>query len=274
MGGRSAERKKRGAPFRQEPVMRRRFPLVVMAVAALAVAASVATQRRKNLLVLEWAHKAPAETPPAAVLLELGVKDLRATDWSGRAAVAGARVVRREGYRFRPSAGDKLTDPDGWQASSHAGLRVPKKSPAVSKMEPIATVGVVLHLADVKDNATLTVELKAGAKDGRVKQTVALAEVLKGRAHPLWGGAAAVRLISTATPAVSGKTEDDYPAAAYGPDGTLWLAYVSYTVRDDSRRIEQKSFKKQPESFKSLHTPEFADQVWVKSYRGGKWSEP
>jgi hypothetical protein len=254
--------------------MRRRFLLVPAALAALVAVASLATQRAPGLLILEWAHKAPAETPPVAVLLEFGQKDVRAVDWSGRATVAGARVVRREGYRFRPSAGDRLTDPDGWQASSHAGLRVPKKSPAVSKMEPIATVGVVLHLADVKDNATLTVELQAGAKDGRGKQTVALAEVLKGRAHALWGGAAVVRLVSTATTAVSGPTEDDYPAAAYGPDGTLWLAYVSYTVRDDSRRIEQRAFKKQPENFKSLYTPELADQVWLKSYRGGKWGEP
>src|SRR5262249_49916943 len=29
-----------------------------------------------------------------------------------------------------------------------------------------------------------------------------------------------------------------------------------------------------PADFKALYTPEFADQVWVKSYRGGKWSEP
>src|SRR5439155_1507501 len=110
--------------------------------------------------------------------------------------------------------------------------------------------------------------------DGRGRLTVALADVLKGRTQALWGGAAAVRLVSTATPAVSGKNEDDYPAAAYGPDGTLWLAYVSYTVRDDTRRIEQKPYREQPKDFKALYTPAFADQVWVKSYRGGKWSAP
>jgi hypothetical protein len=251
--------------------MKRRLLLVTAATAAMIAIAALATQQRPSLLLLEWAHKAPAEMPPTAVLLEFGLKDVKVTDWSGRAAVAGARVVAREGYRFRPSAGDKLAEPDAWQASSHRGLRVPAKNPAVSKMEPIATVGVVLHLADVKDNATLTVEPKDGEKK---KETVPLAEVLKGRTHPLWGGTAAVRLISTATPVVTAKTEDDYPAAAYGPDGTLWLAYVSYTVRDDSRRIEPKPFKEQPADFKALYTPEFADQVWVKSYRGGKWSEP
>jgi hypothetical protein len=251
--------------------MKRRFPLVAAATAAVIAVAALTTQKRTNLLLLDWAHKAPAESPPTAVLIEFGLKDVKATDWSGRAAVTGARVVHREGYRFRPTAGDKLTDADAWHASSHRGLRVPPKAPAVSKMEPIATVGVVLHLADLKEVAALTIELKDGEKR---KQTVPLGEVLKGRTHPLWGGTAVVRLISTATPVVTGKTEDDYPAAAYGPDGTLWLAYVSYTVRDDSRRIEQKPLTKEPMIFKAFYKPTFADQVWVKSYRDGKWSEP
>jgi hypothetical protein len=251
--------------------MKRRFLLIVVAMTVMVAIAAVAVQKRPGLLILEWAHKAPAEDQPVAVLLEMGLKDFKAVDWSGRASVAGARVVRRESYRFRPSAGDQLTEPDGWRASSHRGLRVPPKNPAVSKMEPIATVGVVLHLADVKKDAALTITLKEGEKE---KQTVRLADVLKGRTQRLWGGAAALRLVSTATPVVTANTEDDYPAAAYGPDGTLWLAYVSYTLRDDSRRIEQKPYNTPPENFKSLYTPEFADQVWVKSYRGGKWTEP
>src|SRR5260370_343351 len=85
---------------------------------------------------------------------------------------------------------------------------------------------------------------------------------------------AAIRRISTATPIVTAKTEDDFPAAAYGPDGTLWLAYISYTVKDESRRIEAPNFKEQPANFKALYTPEFGDQLFVKYYRGGKWSGP
>src|SRR5205807_3490707 len=138
-------------------------------------------------------------------------------------------------------------------------------------MEPLATTGVVLHLADVKDDATLTIEPKDAALG---KQTVSLKAVLAGKAQPLWKGVGVVRLISTATPVEVGKTEDDFPAACYGPDGTLWVAYISYHVRDDSRRIESKPYQKQPENFKDLYTPEFGDQVFVKSYHGGKWSEP
>src|SRR6266542_4995017 len=190
---------------RQEPVMKRRSLLAFTATAALiAVAALAVQQRGGNLLLLEWAHKAPAETPPTAVLLEMGLKDLKATDWSGKVTVAGAKVVHREGYRFRTD--DKLVEPNAWEASSHRGLRVPAKNPAVAKMEPIATVGVVLHLADLKDDAALTIEPKEA---GRAKQTVALKDVLAGKTHKLWDGAAAVRLVSTAMPITAGSKNED-----------------------------------------------------------------
>jgi hypothetical protein len=233
--------------------------------------AALAAQKKQGLLLLEWAARGKHDAPPVAVLIELGVKDARPTRWSGSATVSAAKVVHREGYRFREE--DKLVEPSGWEASSHRGLRVPR-GPAgvvVSRQEGIASVGIVLHLADARDDATLTLETKEG---GHAKVNVPLREVLAGRAKPVWDGAASVRLVSTATPVVTAKTEDDFPAAAYGPDGTLWVAYISYTVRDESRRIEQPNYKEQPKDFKALYTPEFADQLFVKSYRDGQWSEP
>jgi hypothetical protein len=250
--------------------MKRRNLVLLSAAVAIVTVAVVAAQRQppSRLLVLEWAARAEGRTPPTAVLIEMGLKDLQARDWSGQATVTGAKAVHREGYRFRKE--DKLTDPNGWEASSHRGLRVPPKNPAVSKMEPIATVGVVLHLADVKPDATLTVSAKEESKNA----VVPLKEVLAGRTVLLWNGQAEARLISTATPVVTGPNEDDFPAAAYGPDGTLWVAYTSYTVRDESRRIEQQNYKAQPENFKELYKPEFADQVLARSFRDGKWGQP
>src|SRR5205807_9547537 len=104
--------------------MKRRSLLAFAATVTMLAVAALAVQQRGggSLLLLDWAHKAPAETPPVAVLLEMGLKDLKAADWSGKATVAGAKVVHREGYRFR--TGDQLTDPGGWEASSHRGLRV------------------------------------------------------------------------------------------------------------------------------------------------------
>jgi hypothetical protein len=259
--------------------MRTRNVVLVLAAigAMIAVAALSESKKSSPLLLLEWAKRGPKDRPPAAVLIEMGMRDKieagaldkKKHDWSGRAIVTGANVVHREGYRFRPE--DKLLDKDRWEASSHRGLRVPPRNPAVAIMEGIATVGIVLHLNDIQDDATLTIET---AHEGAEKASVALKDVLVGKTQELWDGKARVRLITTATPLTSGKTEDDFPAAAYGPDGTLWVAYISYKVRDESRRIEQKDLDAQPSDFKSLYTPEFTDQLFVKYLRDGKWSEP
>jgi hypothetical protein len=251
--------------------MKRRALLLLAAAGIMIGLVALAQQKKPGLLVLEWAAKASHDRPPFAVLIEMGLKDDKPASWAGAATVAGARVVHREGYRFR--AEDRLVDPGAWEASSHRALRAPRgpQGIAVARTEGVATVGVVLHLADVKDDATLTIDVEHGGKE---KVTVPLKDVLAGHTRAIWDGAAAVRLISTATPAVTAKTEDDFPAAAYGPDGTLWLAYISYTVRDESRRIEQPEYNEQPKDFKGLYTPEFADQLFVKYYRDGKWSEP
>jgi hypothetical protein len=245
----------------------RRLLLAAGTLAGMAALAALSRPASPDLLVLQWARKAELPTPPVAVLIEMGMKDPRPADWPGRAQVRGAKVVHREGYRFRRE--DKLLEPDGWQAASHRGLRVPPGYPEISKMEGLATVGVVLHLAEVKDGATLTVRRKDGEK-----AEVPLKDVLTGRPYQLWGGRAVVRLVSTASPVAVGDTEDDFPAACYGPDGTLWVAYTSYTLRDKRRRVEQPLYAQQPRSFRHLYHPEFADQLFVKSYRGGKWSEP
>ncbi len=243
--------------------------LAAVFVGLIAAAAMSFAPPPPHLLLLDWAHKATNDKPPAAVLIEMGLKDEAPTSWSGRAAVAGAKVVRREGYRFWED--DKLKEPDAWEASSHHAFKAPKGQPAVTRQEGIATVGVVLHLADVGADAVLTVE--PPDKD-RGKAEVALKDVLAGKTVPLWDGAAAVRLVTTAVPLAEDKTEDDFPAAAYGPDGTLWVAYIAYRDRDDSRRVERRTSRSSRTNFKALYTPGFADQLFVKYYREGKWSEP
>jgi hypothetical protein len=256
--------------------MKRRHLLLWTATSAMIVLAALGSQKKPGLLLLEWAGKARLETPPAAILIEMGLKDDKPTPWSGRADISGAKAVHREGYRFRD--GDKLIEPNRWEASSHRPVPLPPQNPARPmpppnpaqlRMKP-ATVGVVLHLVDVQPEATLT--LDAGGKNPTTE--VPLKGILAGQTKLLWDGQVAVRRISTATPVATAKTEDDFPAAAYGPDGTLWLAYISYALTEENRRANYMQLPKQPADFKAFYTPDFGDQLFVKYYRDGKWSEP
>src|SRR4051794_19416288 len=93
-------------------------PVLLTAVSGLAVTMlALVPLGGQGLLVHEWASKGDRRVPPVAVLIELGRKDAQVTPWAGKATVTGARVVHREGYAFQKD--DRLTDPDGWQASSH-----------------------------------------------------------------------------------------------------------------------------------------------------------
>jgi hypothetical protein len=75
-------------------------------------------------------------------------------------------------------------------------------------------------------------------------------------------------------PAYTAPTEDDFPAAAYGPDGTLWLAWIAYHVVEEERRIEPPQLKEQPKDFKAYYTPDHGEQLLIKYLRNGKWSAP
>jgi hypothetical protein len=253
----------------EAPAMKRRHYILAAALAIMVGVAALAPQKPAGkLLVLEWAAKAKGETPPNAVLIELGLTDTDPKSWSGSVAVKGAKVVHREGYRFRQK--DKL-DNDAWEASSHRGIKVPPRNPQISKAEKIATVGVVLHLTDIKPDAMLT--LKPADKELAAAE-VPLKDVIAGTPKKVWDGAGVVRLVTTATPVVTSKGENDFPAACHGPDGTLWLAYITYTLKDPERQADKMSIKEQPADFKKYNQPEFGDQLFVKYFREGKWSEP
>src|SRR6516164_9687570 len=45
-------------------------------------------------------------------------------------------------------------------------------------------------------------------------------------------------------------------------------------MKDEERRLSYMQIKEQPKDFKAYYTPEFGDQLFVKSYRDGKWTKP
>src|SRR5438128_257767 len=112
---------------------------LVAAVAIVVVAVVYALQPAASFPLLDWAKKAAPGKSRVAILLEFGHKDAVGRAWSGQATITGAKVVHREGYRFRED--DKLVGDNGWQAKTRPPMRAPKGQPAVTKLEPVATVG-------------------------------------------------------------------------------------------------------------------------------------
>jgi hypothetical protein len=214
--------------------MRRRNLCLAALVLAAMIAAALPGPDKRRPLVLDWcARSVLPELPPVAVLVEMGLKDTEPTVWSGRFSLSKARLLRREGYRFR--SGDHARERDAWDASSHRPAGLPPRRPDLKLREPVDSVGVIFHIADIFPGAELTLSPR---RPDVQPVTVSLDEVLAGRPQTIWDGNAVVRRV-TATVAVTGSnTDDDFPAAAYGPDGTIWLAYIAYALKDENRRTE------------------------------------
>jgi hypothetical protein len=244
---------------------RRNRLLLVVAVVSMTAVAVLFGQKKTPWAALEWSKRAYPEALPVAVLIEFGLKDTEPTAHEGHFSVKGARVVRSEGYRFRST--DKFTKPDTWLASSHQPLRRPPRRPDLAKADKIATVGIVVHLTTVRPGAELIVHPHSADLKNEI---VPLEDVLEGKSYPFWNGNAVVRRVSAATQVNEAGTEDDFPAAAHGPDGTLWVAYISYNPHGVQSELP---LNKQPADFKAYVTPGYADQLFVRYYRDRRWGE-
>jgi hypothetical protein len=248
---------------------RRHVCLAALALATMIAVGALPGREKPRPLLLDWAVRMFPEAPPAAVLVEMGLKDREPTNWSCRFSLTKARLLRREGYRFGP--GDQTRGANAWVATTHRPPRLPPRRPDLRRMEPVATVGVVFHISDILPGAELRLE---PYRPDLQPATIPLDDVLAGRTQAIWDGAAVVRRVSGTVALSGGQTEDDFPAAAYGPDGTLWLAYVTYMVRDEARRVEATPLPSQPAEFKALDRPGFSDQLVVRYYRDKRWSAP
>ena len=76
--------------------MPRRPILVLVALSVMVAVAAVGLRPAgKGLLLLEWAGKASKTPPPRAILIELGLKDVTPTSWSGSARITKSRMKPR-----------------------------------------------------------------------------------------------------------------------------------------------------------------------------------
>ena len=196
------------------------------------------------------------------VRLVLGLTDQSETKWDGSAVAHNARIASMEGWRF--DADDALAAGNSWRISTH---RVRLFGGAAALTPPFVGNGVVIWLADERDNADLAVKTAQG------EFTVRLSEIPYGRMQHYLNG----RVMADRLPPVSRITstadEQDYPAAATDKNGNVWLAYLEFKhhPRHDELRANLKAA---PKDFSAYKEPPGGDQILLRKYAGGAWGEP
>ena len=193
-----------------------------------------------------------------SVRLQLGVGDTASSVWDGNVTAQGARITALEPWRF--DGDDALLPDNHWKASTHQirvfmGTRLPKR--------PFVANGVVVMLDGETGNTALQVNTKQG------NFTVRLSEIPYGTTKTFLDGKAEADRVPPATQITRDPEEQDYPAAAAGKDGSVWLAYMEFKHHPDHNRIRNTA-----KITDDLTAKPGGDQVLLKHYANGEWSAP
>ncbi len=246
--------------------------------------------RSMAVLCLCLAAATAARGDDVGLRIRFGLTDERPKKWDAGVEVSPGRVTHIGGWRF--AKGDVVEGTTGWKATTRRvqqqnrgnNQRKAAENAARRNAEqnlPMADNGVVLSMTDVTDATRVTVKTAQGDFDVR------LADLKYGQVVERLDGAVEVELAAAAESLTTARSDEDYPAVATAADGTTYVAYVSFKHGDRSpyRTLEEavaatsfansgRGWKQSPSDFGFLAAPVGGDQVFLRSYRDGRWGDP
>ena len=127
--------------------------------------------------------------------------------------------------RSGPAPPNSRADATGFFAHGRRGKAMmkagPRKQARLMQLQG-APWTVIMVTLKAEPDAVLEVDADVG------KASIAVASVAFDKPTILLGGTLLARRLPAATPLVVAPTDNDYPAAARGPDGAVWVAFVAY----------------------------------------------
>jgi hypothetical protein len=194
--------------------------------------------------------------PPGLVGLQisLGLKDTRRTEWQGEVSVSEGRVL---GLDIIRSAPDATVDGGRFRVESKKKVAAKKKK----KQQQAVVLGPILHAnLEAPETAVVTVRTDQGPFSFKP------ADLKLGQQTTFLDGEAAVERQDAAVQLTGRGTEDDFPAAARAPDGTVWLTYVEYHPERARMNTPVKA-----EDFDSLVPTKNGDTIRLRKFDGKTW---
>lgn len=189
------------------------------------------------------------------VLITFGLKDQKATDWNGDVSVSAGKILRVDLVQGNPKA---AIDGNKFTAKSVFPAKKAEKKKAGNIQHPIVRITL-----DAPASATV----KVATKQGNFEFT--LDELTMKPRLVLLDGQVAVEREEGALRLTDNEFENDYPAIAKAPDGTLWLAYCEY--HPGKAYIKERVLVG---NFDELVPKGNGDQVKLKKFDGKEWSAP
>lgn len=244
------------------------------------------------LVALTW----NAAADEVGVRVRFGLTDKEPKSWNGTVSVAPGKVALISGWRFEQ--GDHANGTAGWTASTRAagdfrtnaqkakakaaqqktgtatakgkkgGAAAKAKAKAGAGMSGMADNGVLVTLTDVTEASSVTLKTDQG------EITFKLSDIPYGTYITKLEGAVEVERTAAARQISSDrKTDDDYPSAATAKDGTVYLAYTSYTP-GIPREERTTNWDQPPADMNFLSKAPGGDQLFVRVVKNGVAGEP
>jgi len=226
--------------------------------------------------------------------VRFGLTDKEPEVWNGTVSVTPGKVAALSGWRFEQT--DRANGTEGWVASTRPvavqlnaaqkakvraaqqeakanpdGNAKGKKGGAAAKAKAKAGVaggnladnGVLLTLTDVTEDSLVSIKTEQG------EFSFKLSEVPYGKFIEKLEGGVEIERTAAARQVTSDRvTDHDYPSAAAAKDGTVYVAYVSFTPGLD-RNERSRNWDSEPVDLGFLTKAPGGDQLLVRVIKGG-----
>ncbi|MFZ5830004.1 MAG: hypothetical protein ACOY3P_07940 [Planctomycetota bacterium] len=195
----------------------------------------------------------------------LGVRDKEPTRWDGSIDAGSGRVVQIAPWR---KGKNDVAEGNAWKVATEPAPRF-VSSQAKKKAFPPNENGVVVVLEGVGESSQIQVTTEQG------KFSFRISEVLLGKPLNRLGGRAEVARLPVSYQLTAEATEEDFPAAAVSPDGSVWVSYVAFTHSEDFAKPPRfRDSMPTDEELAKWDQPTGGDRVWAMRLANNEWSAP
>jgi hypothetical protein len=219
---------------------------------------AVCKGERMSRLLLLFGTCALFAQGAVGVRILLGVGEQAETKWDGDVSATGATVAAVEPWRF--DGGDTMLPGNGWRMSTHRVRRFAGQQAGAPA--PVVANGVLVLLERESENSEVAIRTAQG------NFSVRLGDIPYGTRKRMLGGRALVDRVPEWSRVTENPDEQDYPAAATDKAGNVWLAYLEFRHNPDHDRIRLT-----PNQFDLMTAKPGGDQILLKCYSNGSWSE-
>jgi hypothetical protein len=242
--------------------------------AAELIAAGKAGGRKALPLVSSESPEPPLSTavlPKNRTILHVDLRSRgaagakEATGWDGQLTVSGGgRLVAVRSWTDDPR---DIIDGSSWKVTTRRAIPYNTEQRAKGHdLMPLQDSALRIELADAAPDTQLEFKTQQGNFGLR------LSDVPFGTTKKSLNGLAEVKRMANSGVILSAPTEDDFPAAAAAPNGSLYVAYAAFVHGKDFR--VRGPLAEEPKDLSNLAEPTGGEQVMLLRLDGDQWTGP